>query len=411
MTAEQAAPATVKVLGGERMLPAGVLLDEVGRCRPALPFADERVEFLADFARRLGKRARGDGGAQSLAFWLRRADLHRMRGEYAAMDDPALRMLPRGTVLHFPPANVDSIFVYSMAISMLTGNRNIVRMSARVLSQPNLILNTVLETLPDHPEVAQTTALITYGHDDAVTSQLSAGCDVRVIWGGDATVASIRRWPLPPHGRDLTFPDRFSMAAIGVEAFMGLDDGERDGLVERFYNDTFWFDQMGCSSPRTMLWVGGGDFEAAAADFHKRLASVAVRKGYDPDAALAVAKLAYSYRAVIDTGVSQYRRYGNADTVLNSDGFIAARGEFCGGGVLYQTHVEHLADIATHITRTDQTLTVFGIDRAEIDELVTLLAGAGIDRIVPVGKALDFSRYWDGYDLLREFTRLVSVEF
>ncbi len=409
MTAEQAEVPMLQVLGGGPLLPARDLVDEMSRCRPVVPFDDERMDFLADFARRLGKRAGGDGGAQALAFWLRRAELIRMREEFASMDDPGLRMMPRGTVLHFPPANVDSIFVYSMAMAMLTGNRNVVRMSSRVLSQPSPILDSVLETLADHPDVARATALITYGHDDTVTSQLSASCDVRVIWGGDATVESIRRWPLPPSGRDLTFPDRFSMAAISVEAFQGLDDGERDDLVERFYNDTFWFDQMGCSSPRTMLWVGGGDFEAAASDFHERLASIAERKGYDPDAALAVAKLAYSYRAIIDTSVNQYRRYGNADTVLNSEGFFAARGEFCGGGVLHQTHVERLTDIAAHITRTDQTLTVFGLERAQIDELVTTLVGAGIDRIVPVGKALDFSRYWDGYDLLREFTRLVSV--
>ena len=34
----------------------------------------------------------------------------------------------------------------------------------------------------------------------------------------------------------------------------------------------------------------------------------------------------------------------------------------------------------------------------------------GIDRIVPMGKALTFNRYWDGYDLLAEMIRHVYVE-
>jgi len=39
-----------------------------------------------------------------------------------------------------------------------------------------------------------------------------------------------------------------------------------------------------------------------------------------------------------------------------------------------------------------------------------LLNGRGIDRIVPLGKALTFNRYWDGYDLLAEMIRHVYVE-
>ena len=29
--------------------------------------------------------------------------------------------------------------------------------------------------------------------------------------------------------------------------------------------------------------------------------------------------------------------------------------------------------------------------------------------MVPVGHALDFNRIWDGYDLLQEFTKRVSI--
>ncbi|RAV23587.1 acyl-CoA reductase, partial [Staphylococcus warneri] len=27
-------------------------------------------------------------------------------------------------------------------------------------------------------------------------------------------------------------------------------------LLEKFYNDVFWFDQMACSSPRLVVWIG-----------------------------------------------------------------------------------------------------------------------------------------------------------
>jgi hypothetical protein len=33
----------------------------------------------------------------------------------------------------------------------------------------------------------------------------------------------------------------------------------------------------------------------------------------------------------------------------------------------------------------------------------------GIDRIVPMGKAMDFALIWDGYDLIRQMSRRVTI--
>ena len=38
------------------------------------------------------------------------------------------------------------------------------------------------------------------------------------------------------------------------------------------------------------------------------------------------------------------------------------------------------------------------------------LNGNAIDRVVPIGQALQFHRFWDGYDLLQEFCRCVYLE-
>jgi hypothetical protein len=54
-------------------------------------------------------------------------------------------------------------------------------------------------------------------------------------------------------------------------------------------------------------------------------------------------------------------------------------------------------------------LSHFGFTEAELTDLVRALAGRGIDRVVPVGQVLAFAPIWDGYDLLREFTRLTTV--
>ena len=36
--------------------------------------------------------------------------------------------------------------------------------------------------------------------------------------------------------------------------------------------------------------------------------------------------------------------------------------------------------------------------------------GSGIDRIVPIGHALDFAAVWDGKDLVTELLRLTTVD-
>src|SRR5205807_954739 len=145
--------------------------------------------------------------------------------------------------------NVDTIFVYSWALSALAGNRNIVRISPRSAGAASAVLDALNAALADaHPAVAQTQAMVTYDRDEATTAALSAACDLRVIWGGDGAVTEVRRHPLRPHARDLTFPDRASFAAISVAGWQAASAQQRRDAVLGFYNDSYWFDQAACAS-------------------------------------------------------------------------------------------------------------------------------------------------------------------
>lgn len=377
----------------------------------APPFSPERVAFVADLSRALSKRGRGLPETQALAFWMRKAELARMADDLPRLAGTGVVLMPRGTVFHVPPANVDTLFVYSLVLSVLAGNRNIVRLSSRATDQSNLILDTVNLALAEYPQVASSTAMLTYGHDDEITTTISAICDTRVIWGGDATVEAIRRCALPPHATELTFPDRFSMAAIGTQAYAALDDAGRDDLAQSFFNDAYWFDQLGCSSARLVIWVGPekGRATSLSTDFHQRVLAIVRRKGYDVDTSAALAKFGQSMRSIIDDDVVAYLRYDNTLTVLDVAEFPDVRGEFCGAGLFYEMTIGSLAELVPHITRTDQTLATFGLPRDQIDAFVAALCGRGIDRIVPFGQALAFNRIWDGYDILAEMLRQVVV--
>ncbi|WP_432981668.1 acyl-CoA reductase [Dactylosporangium sp. CA-233914] len=391
------------------------LLAEVTADPPGgrLVVGDERVrDFLAAFSRRLLRPdlARRHPELGSLGFFLRKGELARA---VARLGDGASgqRRAPRGLVLHFPPANVDTIFVYSWALSALAGNHNVVRISNRSAGAAEVVLEALNEVLADaDPAIAQTQRMVTYERDDALTAALSAACDLRVLWGGDASVAALRRHPVRPLARDLAFPDRSSFAAISVAGWRAATPGQRRAAVAGFANDLYWFDQAACSSPRDLCWVGDPDTaQAARAEFTGLLAEEVSLRGWAVDPAMAVEKYVATYGLAADGAATRVTFAGNALAEVE----LASLGElqrgWLGAGTVCHVTVASLAELAPAIRRKDQTLAHFGFTLAELDDFVTALAGRGLDRIVPFGQALTFAGVWDGLDLLHEFTRIITI--
>ena len=405
------APVELHLPAPERIA-LGDLLARLGDAPPAMrPFAPEILSLFASLSAALlrDSRARRHPELQALGFWLGPGAVERLRRQYLAAAGDAI-LAPRGLVFHIPPANVDTIFVYSWALATLAGNRSIVRLPGRRSPQIDLLVGLLRDLLAARPDIAGGTVMLAYGHDDSVTAALSSRCDLRVIWGGDATVAHIRSLPLPPHATEMTFVDRFSLAAIAADALLDCDAAALERLAEAFFNDMFWFDQMACSSPRLLVWVGERRRCAAAADrFAAALAATVARKGYAVDAGTGVNKLAYLYRAVLDHPVSRLQRSGSALAVLTAESLPDFREDVHGAGTLFQAAVPSLLGLVPFVRRKDQTLGQFGFDRDRLTELVLALNGRGIDRIVPIGEALSFDHVWDGYDLLAQFTRKITV--
>lgn len=382
--------------------------------RDRLAVGDDRVvEFLSAFARRLLKpdvtRARPELAA--LGFFLRPVELHRAVGRLREATAHDLLRVPRGLVLHIPPANVDTLFVYSWALSALAGNRNVVRVSPRSGGAADLVLAALNETLAAaDPVLGATQLMLTYDRDDELTAALSAACDLRVVWGGDHAVTDLRRHPLAPHARDVTFPDRSSFAVVSVAGWHAATPARRRSAVVGFHNDAYWFDQAACASPRAVFWIGEPDAATGArAEFAALLADVAADRGTSVEPAMAVRKRVAAYGLAADGLVDSVRFTGNAVAVLDLVDPATVPRRWLGAGTFPQATLGSLAELAELVERRDQTLSCFGFERAELVDLATMLAGRGVDRIVPFGSALTFASVWDGYDLLAEFTRLTTV--
>lgn len=393
----------------------GSILTGLRAARTGLVPFDERVTaFTADLSRRLRRRRdiQSSPAFAALAYWIRPATIERLHQEWEALQalSPAVVRVPRGLVFHLPPANVDTTFVYSWLLSALCGNANVIRLSSRSLDASHLLVDIVGEVLGDHDEIAATTSIVSYGHEREITQELSTA-DMRVIWGGDEAVAAVRSVPSAPYTRDLAFPDRFSMTALGTEAVVTANDDAVDALAKSLYNDAFWFDQLGCASPRTIVWVGRPhDVERASGRLRAALRSHLAERGQiEPPTSAVLSKFVHIADAAARGVIGTVDRSCNLLTSAMSDRLVGFERDAPGGGLFYEMRAHSLVDLAPLITRRDQTLGVYGIDATSISDFVRAVGSRGIDRIVPVGTALEFGRFWDGVDLLVEFSRVISL--
>ena len=377
------------------------------------PFAPRRMDTLARLS--AGVLAdpilRQDPASVSVAYWLRRAQLARLAEEYArrgALEPDVLRV-PVGRVLHMAPSNVDTLFLYSWALAYLCGNASIVRLSQEQGIIVTALLRVIDSVAAQDIELQRSNRFVTYGHDDAVTSALSEWCAHRIIWGGDEAVAAIRSLPLPPHASERVFGSKYSFAVVDAARFGEASEPERAQVASGFFNDLFWFDQMACSSPQVVFWIGPSDVaEHAAREFERGLQSEVERRGFKTTVPSAVHRRTYAFGMAASTDVR---------VVLEHAGFVgvhlrdraAFSKDICGGGLLRHVALERLGDVLPFIDEGDQTLTHWGISGAALRDFAAQAGARGLDRVVPIGEALAFDIVWDGFDLVDDMLRRVRV--
>lgn len=375
------------------------------------PFDPAMVRLLAALSESLRKRPEATAfpDVMAFAFFIRAAQLKRFEERYADLRDAALG---RGLTFHIAPANVPIMFAYSMVTGLLSGNACIVRVSEKDFPQVRIVCECLQALLrqPEHRALADYSAIVRYGHDLRLNSLFSSLCDVRIIWGGDRAISEIRRAPLPPKSYELLFPDRYSALVVRAEAYLAAPDKAR--IADGFYNDTYLFDQNACSSPRLVYWVGDADTVAAAQSvFWQEVYQAVERKGYHNEPVSTVGKYVTLCRAAINTGAA--RRVATPDNRIVRIALTTLDLDLpdydCVGGLFFEFVHPDLARLAAIAGRKLQTLAYLGFDSVELRRSLIQQGVNGVDRIVPVGEAGNFSLLWDGYDVIRQMSRVIAA--
>ncbi|MDD3183291.1 MAG: acyl-CoA reductase [Alphaproteobacteria bacterium] len=359
------------------------------------------------------KRAHTFPSLQALGFWLRPASVRTLVQTHLPCTPQSVRV-PRGVVLQIPPSNIETLFGYNCALSLLCGNITVVRLPSESKPEQETLLDFIAEVLGNlDPSIARRLLFVRYGHDDAVTQGLSTLCDLRMVWGGDETISHIRTIPLPPLAHEISFANRFSMAALPADHFLAQDETIQTAIAKSLVNDVFQFNQMACASPRLLLWVGSEESTTKAASlFYPQLAAFALEKFGSPEPGDNMAKLNAQFLALHDLNVESKITYNPALTVLalkDWSGLDAFKALGFGNGMLLEQRLASLQDLAAHTSNKDQTLAFWGFDNQDIQAFISRCNGRGFDRIVRFGDALAFDTVWDGTNLFDVLTKFVKV--
>ena len=366
------------------------------------PFSDTVIEFLNALSEKL-RNVREYSDVATFGFWCRRANLLKEKNKY---DDLNVRF-GKGIVFHSTPSNVPVNFAFSFAAGLLAGNANIVRLPAKDFPQVAIIVGKIKEILEEkYEELFPYICFIKYETVKEITDFFSEICNVRVIWGGDASIDRMRTSKIMPRTTEITFSDRHSLMVIDADNYLTAENKER--IITDFYNDTYYTDQNACTSPRIIFWMGR-EKERAKEDFWNRVREK-VSENYDIKAVQAIGKLTAIYKAAV--GLSVSLSAGNWVDVtrltlkeINSE----IMGYKYNSGFFYEAEIEKLIEIVPVCDIRCQTITYFGVNQDELKKFIQETVPRGVDRIVPIGKSMDFSLIWDGYDLIREMSRRVDI--
>jgi hypothetical protein len=171
-------------------------------------------------------------------------------------------------------------------------------------------------------------------------------------------------------------------------------------------------DQAACSSPQLLVWVGDHvEAEEAKARFWPEIQRLAKLR-YMPQAVQIMDKYVQACRnALNNEQVIVINRDSNQLYRIQLSG-VSDRQDECRGycGTIHEVTFDTLELLAPMITAKYQTLTYFGLDISQIGEVITENRLRGIDRVVPIGKALDMDIVWDGYEIISALSRYVVLD-
>ncbi|MPY24944.1 acyl-CoA reductase [Shewanella psychropiezotolerans] len=370
----------------------------------SVAFAEQDLKYCQALSRALltHKQSRAFPDLVALGYWLRRSNLTRLLAPYRQGD---VIHRPLGTVYHSTPSNVDSLFAYSGVISLLCGNANIIRLSSRSGGSTDILVDVICTLAKDFPLQNARIQLLRCDREATELSKLIAGIDARVLWGSDNAIQMQRKLPIPAHARELAFGHKFSLCVLDSIALLAASDSDLAELAQNFIKDQLTFAQQGCSSAKTLVWLGNtASIKRAQQRLWLQLDVSVNKKKWFKESHFYDAFANAQQLLLLDDCIKGYRQHDWCCRLLASRLTDIQAKEHCGNGLFIEIALTELSQLTPMLKHYHQTLSYWGVDHVKLQSWLAEQI-IGIDRIVPIGQALAFDLLWDGMDLIAMLSR------
>lgn len=371
-------------------------------------FSENRIDFLVALSKSIlrSSSAKEFPDLITFGYYCRKSNLMKLKLAQETSDNVNLRF-GLGSCLHIAPSNIPMNFAFSFLMGFLAGNTNIVRIPTKQFEQLDVFLDLFLELCQTNKfkKVGLTNCFIRTNRDSSKLNQLVRNTDALVVWGGDDTVKLFRQLDKKPLCTEVYFPGRVSSLVIDCESLISLNDKEMGVFCKDFFNDTYLVDQNACSSPSIIYWYGSKKRQSEAklkftSQINKYLATsyeLATVSKIDKliDVIVFCNKTEASIKIEQTSGKLWFIDTNSLDIIPKLGTFITK-------------NITKLDDISKYIRKNEQTLLYFGL---EPRELLTILVEQGklVDRIVPVGQALNIGMHWDGKNLIDTLSKKIEL--
>ena len=372
------------------------------------PFNNLVVDFLGDFSNELKKLKKINSYLDLiyLVFWCRKKQ-NLAKNHY----NNCLR-LGRGLIFHICPSNVPTNFIYSFFFGLLSGNSNIVKIPSKNFKEKTIILSIIklLFNKKKYINLKNSNCFIQYDDKDKTTKKVSSICDGRVIWGGDETINEVRKTWIPERAIEITFSDRYSLSVINLDEFKKEKSTQIKLLAKKFYYDGYMMNQLACNSPHFVFWIG--EKNKKLQDYFWNQLSKIVEKNFLFDNIHVVDKYTNLMENIItQKSFNNIKMYKNNLYVMDPGNQINHIENIRGvNGTFFQKNIRKITDLRKFITKKCQTVSYFGFTKDQLKFFLLNNNLLGIDRFVPIGKALEIDMIWDGYDVIKSLSRVISLE-
>ena len=375
------------------------------------PFNLRITNFLDDLSKLLDNDFNNKNypDLKALSFFCRKKNILNLKEKH---QDEGIIRYGLGLLFHITPSNIPTNFAYSLIFGLISGNSNIVKIPSKKFDEITIICNSINQILKkkNHLLVKDMISIVRYySNNDYLTKKFSAISDARLIWGGNKTINDIKNFDTKPKCIDIPFADRYSVSLINSDKFLKLPEYKVINLIKNFYNDTYAVDQNACSSPHLVLW--NGKFNIKAKKKFWSYLNTLVEKKYDPPLISTVDNYSKLASEIIkNKNIKLFKNFNKSLYVITLKKLYPELYiEKTKWGFFYECDIDNLSNIKFVVNRSLQTLTYCGFSKNFLQTLFRKNTFKGIDRVVPIGQALNIDLIWDGYNLPNILSRQIEI--